>query len=149
MATSSLVLRVVAGAGLMVDAYVHADLAPSYAGPGGTLGEQNLFLVEAGIALAAALLVLTTNRREASLMATLVAASALAAIVASRYVDLGPIGPLPDLYEPVWYPEKLVAVAGETTAAVAAALLLVRSPLTATTRRRARRPAGPPVRRPT
>ena len=45
----------------------------------------------------------------AALVAALVAASALAAVVASRYVDLGPIGPLPDLYEPVWYPEKVVA----------------------------------------
>lgn len=122
----SLALRVVAAAGLVVDAYVHVDLAAAYAGPGGVLDERSLFLVEAGVALAAALLVLTTGRRAACLVAALVAATALGAVVASRYVDLGAVGPLPDLYEPVWYPEKLAAVAGEATALVAAALLLAR-----------------------
>ena len=39
-------------------------------------------------------------------------------------MDLGPIGPLPDLYEPVWYPEKVVAAGGEAVALVAAGLLL-------------------------
>jgi len=123
--TGLLVLRVVAGAGLVVDAYVHVDLASAYAGPDGIVGEQNLFLVEAGVALAAALLVLTSSRRGAPWVATSVAASALAAVVAYRYVDLGAVGPLPDLYEPVWYPEKLVAAAGETVALLAAVILLV------------------------
>ena len=50
------------------------------------------------------------------LAAAPVAASALTAVIAYRYVDLGPIGPLPDLYEPVWYPEKVVAAAGEAVA---------------------------------
>ena len=118
-------LRLVAADGLVVDAYVHADLAPSYAG-GGAFGAQNLFLVQAGIALAAALLVLTSGRRGACLVAAAVAASALAAVVTYRYVDLGSIGPLPDLYEPVWYPEKAVATAGEAVAFVAAALALIR-----------------------
>jgi len=119
------VLRVVAATGLAVDAYVHADLAPAYAGPGGVVGQQGLFLVEAGIAVAAALLVLTRGWPAVYLAAALVAASALAAVIASRYVDLGPIGPLPDLYEPVWYPEKVVAAGGEAVALVAAGLLLV------------------------
>jgi hypothetical protein len=117
-------LRVVTGAGLVVDAYVHLDLAPAYSGQGGALGEQGLFLVEAGIALAAALLVLISSRPAAALVAALVAASAVAAVVTTRYVDLGRIGPLPDLYEPVWYPEKSLAAIGEATALVAAALLL-------------------------
>ena len=116
-------LRVVAATGLAVDAYVHADLAPAYAGPGGVVGQQGLFLVEAGIAVAAALLVLTRGWPAVYLAAALVAASALAAVIASRYVDLGPIGPLPDLYEPVWYPEKVVAAGGEAVALVAAGLL--------------------------
>ena len=122
-------LRVVAATGLAVDAYVHADLAPAYAGPGGVVGQQGLFLVEAGIAVAAALLVLTRGRPAVYLAAALVAASALTAVIASRYVDLGPIGPLPDLYEPVWYPEKVVAAAAEAVALVAALLLVRRSHL--------------------
>jgi hypothetical protein len=132
-AAGFLFLRAVAGAGLVVDAYVHVDLAPSYAGPGGAFGEQNLFLIEAGLALAAALLVLTSNSRAAALVAALVAAGALAAVLAARYVDLGAIGPFPDLYEPVWYPEKMVAAVGEATALIAATLLFVRRPSRART----------------
>jgi hypothetical protein len=121
----ALALRVAAGFGLAVDAYVHADLAPSYAGPGGAFDEQNLFLIEAGVALAAALLVLSSGRRAAVLVAALVAASALAAVVGSRYVDLGAVGPLPNLYEPVWYPAKAVAALAEAVALIAAVLLLL------------------------
>jgi hypothetical protein len=117
-------LRVVVAGGLVVDAYVHADLAPSYAG-GGAFGVQELFLVEAGVALAAALLVLTLDRTAAVPAAAVVAASALAAVLTSRYVDVGPLGPLPDLYEPVWYPEKVVATGAEAVALAAAVVLLV------------------------
>ena len=115
-------LRVVVAAGLAVDAYVHADLAASYA------DAQSLFLVEAGVALGAALLVLAGGRTVTVLFAALVAASALTAVVASRYVDVGPIGPLPDLYEPAWYPEKAVAATAEATALMAALLLACRRP---------------------
>jgi hypothetical protein len=115
-------LRVVVAAGLAVDAYVHADLAASYA------DAQSLFLVEAGVALGAALLVLAGGRTVTVLFAALVAASALIAVVASRYVDVGPIGPVPDLYEPAWYPEKVVAATAEATALVAALLLACRRP---------------------
>ena len=124
--TRTAALRVVAAAGLAVDAYVHADLASSY--PSGFLGAQNLFLVETGFALGAALWVLASGRRAAYLVAALVAASAFAAVVVYRYVDLGAFGFLPDLYEPVWYPEKLVAASGEAVALVAAVLLLVGAP---------------------
>ena len=115
-------LRVVVAAGLAVDAYVHADLAASYA------DAQSLFLVEAGVALGAALLVLAGGRTVTVLFAALVAAGALIAVVASRYVDVGPIGPLPDLYEPAWYPEKVVAATAEATALMAALLLACRRP---------------------
>ena len=120
-------LRVLAAAGLAVDAYVHADLAPAY----GSV-QQGLFLVEAGIAVAVALLVLAGGRRAAYLVAVLVAAGALAAVVTYRYVDLGSIGPLPDMYEPDWYPEKVVAAVGEAVALVAASSLLVPAPATTT-----------------
>jgi hypothetical protein len=123
-ASPALALRVVVASGLVVDAYVHTDLAPSYAG-GGAFGVQELFLVQAGVALAAALLVLTLGRTAAVLAAAVVAASALAAVVTSRYVDVGPLGPLPDLYEPVWYPEKVVATGAEAVALVAAVVLLI------------------------
>lgn len=34
--------------------------------------------------------------------------------------DLGALGPFPDLYDPVWFPEKLWAAFGEGAAAFAA-----------------------------
>lgn len=46
----------------------------------------------------------------------------------SRYVDLGAIGAFPDLYEPVWYPEKAIAAVGEAFALLAAVLLAIRLP---------------------
>lgn len=127
-AAGFLILRAIIGVGLAIDAYIHIDLAPSYARAGGVLGEQNLFLLEAGLALAAALLVLTSRRRAAAVAAAVIAASALAAVLTARYVDLGAIGPLPDLYEPVWYPQKVIAALGEATALIAAVLLLVLRP---------------------
>lgn len=49
-----------------------------------------------------------------------VAASALAVMLVSRYIDLGQIGPFPDLYDPAWYPEKLLAAYAEGAATVTA-----------------------------
>ncbi len=42
-------------------------------------------------------------------------------LLVARYVDLGPIGPLPDMYDPVWFGEKLLAAIGEGLALLAAA----------------------------
>ncbi len=44
------------------------------------------------------------------------------------YVDLPAIGPLPAMYEPLWFPEKAVSAAAEALAAVLAALALTRKP---------------------
>jgi hypothetical protein len=49
-----------------------------------------------------------------------VAGSPLAVMLVSRYVDLGRIGPFPDLYDPVWFPEKLLAAFAEGAAFVTA-----------------------------
>jgi hypothetical protein len=67
----------------VVDAYVHADLTPLSAGAWFT-GQQGAFLLEAGVALGAALRVASGRRRGSRLFAVLVAASALAAVVTYR-----------------------------------------------------------------
>jgi hypothetical protein len=41
-------------------------------------------------------------------------------MLVSRYVDLGPIGPFPSMYDPVWYPEKLLAAFAEGAATATA-----------------------------
>ena len=124
------VLRLLAAAGLALDAYVHTDLAGRFETEG-TISESTLFLVQAGFAALAALLVFVRGRRPEAAFALLVAAAALGAVLLYRYVDVGTIGPLPDMYDPAWYPEKTLSAVAEAVAIVAGAALL---------------PAGPPIR---
>jgi hypothetical protein len=114
--------RIAVAAGLAVDAYVHLDLAPVYAEGGGVINEGVLFRVEAAVALLAAIAVLFTGRRICYLAGFAVAVSALALMLVSRYVDMGAIGPLPNLYDPVWFPEKLLAAFAEGAASLIALL---------------------------
>jgi glycerol-3-phosphate acyltransferase PlsY len=118
------VLRIVAAAGLGVDASVHVDLAGQYGGA--PLGIGNLFLAAGAAAVVAALLVLLVRRGWAAAAAAVVAAGTLAAVVTYRYVDPGPVGPFQDLYEPVWYPLKVLSAVAEAVTVVAAVALLAR-----------------------
>lgn len=121
-------VRLIAVAGLSIDAYVHLDLAPTYAEAAAAINEGILFRAEAALALLSALALILSARRLWFLLALAVSGSALALMLVSRYVDLGPLGPFPDLYDPVWYPEKLWAAAGEAGAASAslAGIMLLR-----------------------
>jgi plastocyanin len=116
-----LVLRLMIAAGLAVDAYVHADLAPAYDGIRATVSQGDLFRVEAGAAAAAALVVFVAGRRAGFGLAFAVAAGGLGALLLYRYVDVGRIGPLPNMYEPSWFPEKTAAAVAEAGAAALAA----------------------------
>ncbi len=113
-----LILRVLVAAALAVVAYTHADLAPIYSGIRATVSEGQLFTAMTVAASVAALVVLVVGRRTGFALAFLVAAAALGAILLYRYVDVGQLGPLPNMYEPAWFPEK-------TTAAIAAAAATV------------------------
>jgi hypothetical protein len=118
-------IRVATAAGLAIDAYVHLNLAPQYAESGGTINEGILFRVEAVVAVLTALAVIASGRLASYLAALLVAGSALTVMLVSRYVDLGPIGPFPNFYDPVWFPEKLLAAFAEGAAATALAGAIV------------------------
>jgi hypothetical protein len=118
-------LRLVAAAGLAYDAYVHFDLAGAFDTNTAVISQGTLFRTEAVIAAIVALLVLLTRSRAVAALAVLVAGSALAAVLLYRYVDLGPLGPLPDMYEPVWYPEKTLSAIAEAAAFLAAGMLLL------------------------
>jgi hypothetical protein len=111
-----LALQLITAAGLAVDAYVHADLASNYQSTGTGVSQAALFRIEAGAASAAALIVLVIAGRAGFALAAVVAASALAAILVYRYVDIGSLGPFPNMYEPVWYPEKTTAAFAEAVA---------------------------------
>jgi hypothetical protein len=100
-------LAVVTAAALAYDAYVHADLAGTYdAVKTSAVSQGDLFRVESGAAVLAALLVLFRPRRYTAAFAALVAGGGLAALLVYRYWNIGKIGPLPSMYEPAWYPEK-------------------------------------------
>jgi hypothetical protein len=116
-----LLIRLAVFAGLAVDAYVHFHLAGD-TGQTGTISEGTLFWIQGAVAAVVAILVLVRPRPVPYLIAFLVAASAFGAVVLYRYVDVGAIGPLPDMYEPIWYTEKVVTTVAEAVATVGAAI---------------------------
>jgi hypothetical protein len=116
-------LRIGTAAVLAIDAGVHARNASGYDEVSGTITQGNLFRVEAGVACAVALLLLLWPRRSTWIAALLVAASALGAVLLYRYVDVGSLGPLPDMYENTWdVPGKVLSAWAEGAAVVLAAL---------------------------
>lgn len=116
--------RVVVVVGLAYDAYAHLDLASNFDANIAAISQGMLFRVEAALAALAALLVIINRRWVAVIFAMLVAGSALGAVLLYRYVDLGILGPIPDMYEPGWYPEKTLSAIAEAAAVLAAGVLL-------------------------
>lgn len=116
-----LILRLIVAAGLAADAFVHWKFAPDMAFvQGGSIDGDLLFRVQAAVAGVVAVIVLTCATRWAYALAFLVAASAAGAVVLYYYADVGALGPLPDMHEPVWYLEKTISLVGEGGAALAA-----------------------------
>jgi hypothetical protein len=126
---AELASRLVVASGLAVDAYVHADLAHTYAEVTGGIGEANLFRINAVVAAIVAAAALLIGGRVANAAAFGLAISAAVLAVVATYVSVGPFGPIPNLYDPVWYTEKAVSVAAEVFAAmgaIAGLLVLIR-----------------------
>jgi len=120
-----IVLTLIVVAGLAVDAWVHFDLAHVYAGVRtSSLNQGDLFRVEAVLALAAAAALVVRPRRYTAAFALLVSAGGTAAVVLYAVVDVGTLGPVPNMYDPIWYPEKTLSAWAEGIAAVAALVLL-------------------------
>ena len=134
-ARAARVIALGVAATLAIDAYVHATTAAIYDSPhGGLLTEGNLFRLETGVSALLALLVLIRPARWTFAAALVVAATAVAAVVLYSYVNVGAIGPIPNLYEPSWQvPGKLASAFAEGTAVVlsAAGLALMRASVTA------------------
>ena len=118
-------LIVIVLAGLAIDAYVHFDLASTYAGvKSSTLSQADLFRAEAVLAVIAGLALLVRPRRYTAAFAFLVSAGGTAAVLLYRYVDVGALGPLPNMYEPLWYSKKTLSAWAEGIAALSALALL-------------------------
>jgi|tagenome__1003787_1003787.scaffolds.fasta_scaffold20980308_4 hypothetical protein len=107
---------------LAVDAYVHARDASLYDGiTDGTLSQGTLFRGQALVATVVAVTLALRPRPAVWAIAALVAASAAGAVVLYTYVDVGPLGPLPDMYEPTWaLPGKAASAVAESGATVLA-----------------------------
>jgi hypothetical protein len=114
--------------GLAVDAFVHLWLAGTYDAVQGTVSQGMLFRVEALVAVLAAVLLLVRPGRLTAALAAVVAGGGLVALVLYRYVDVGQIGPFPDMYEPLWYAKKSWTAVAQAVATVAAITLVVIGP---------------------
>ncbi|MEO7422762.1 MAG: hypothetical protein ABIU87_10250 [Ornithinibacter sp.] len=121
-----LMLRVVVAVSLMVDAVIHLRLAPGYqqSAPGG-IGAGNLFRIQGVLAFIVAGWVIWRGSRPALISAFAVSFGAVVAVVLYRYVDIPPLGPLPAMYEPVWFLEKSLSAAFEGLAAMTALVALL------------------------
>jgi glucan phosphoethanolaminetransferase (alkaline phosphatase superfamily) len=125
-------------AGLLgVDAYVHLHDAAKYDGfKSSVMTEGDLFRIQAVVAIVVGVLVLIWPRIITWLLSLLVAGSAAVAVTLYTYVNVGELGPLPNLYENTWHqPGKIASAIAE---AVAALLSIVGLLLAARTRRRRR-----------
>jgi hypothetical protein len=130
-------LRLLTVAALAGDAYIHADLASTYDPVTASISQGDLFRIEAGVSALAALLLVVAATRLAWAFAFLVLASALGAILLYRYVDVGALGPLPNMHEPVWFTKKTLAAYAEAAGALTALVgLLVKGSLRGSPRNR-------------
>ena len=121
----SLVLRGVAALALAVSAYVHVELATGPLVADGQVTLAGLFIAQAVAAALAAVWVVVRGTRLAWVVTGGVGLASLLALVVTVYVLVPSIGPLPAMYEPFWYPDKVVAAVAAALAAAAALVALL------------------------
>ncbi|MDP9117913.1 MAG: hypothetical protein M3O28_11780, partial [Actinomycetota bacterium] len=108
-----------------IDAYTHYDLASRYAAiTSGTVNQGVLFQIEATLAILAGVLLVIRLNLVTTLLTVALTAGGAVALVVYRYNNVGKIGPIPNMYEPVWFSEKKLSLVGELVALVAALGLL-------------------------
>jgi hypothetical protein len=110
--------------GLAIDAYVHLHLASAYDTVKGTFSQGELFRIEAGLAIVAAILLLVRPGRLTAAIAAIVAGGGVFALLLYYFVNVGKLGPLPNMYEPTWYGDKVVTLIAQTVATVTALALV-------------------------
>jgi len=105
-------LAVVAAGLLGVDAFVHLNDASQYDQfKGSVMSEGTLFRIQGSVAIVVALLVLIWPRVWTWIISLLVAASAVGAVTLYTYVNVGQLGPIPNLYENTWHAPGKIASA--------------------------------------
>lgn len=128
MRTLRILLTGVVVAGLAVDAYVHLNLASTFDPIKATVSQGQLFRLEAVAAIVAAILLLVRPRRWTAALAAVVAGGGLVAVVLYAVVDVGAVGPLPNMYDPTWSTQKTLSAVAEAAAAIGALLLVAIGP---------------------
>jgi glucan phosphoethanolaminetransferase (alkaline phosphatase superfamily) len=128
-------LSVVTAVLLGVDAFVHLNDASRFDSfKSSVMSEGTLFRIQAVVAIVVAVAVLIWPRVLTWVLSIVVAGSAAVAVVLYTYVNVGALGPLPNLYENTWsVPGKVGSAVAETAAALVAIVGLV---LTVRMRRR-------------
>jgi hypothetical protein len=135
-----IVLRVLAAAALGISSYVHLHLAHLYNYPGTITGTE-LFRAQGIVAAVVAVALLLTGNRWVWLAAVAIGLASFGAVMLYRYVDVGAIGPLPNMNDATWQPtEKLVSAIAE--ASVPVLWLLDQAVARGLRKRPTRRPAG-------
>lgn len=109
---------------LAIDAYVHFNDASLYdTVTTTTLSQGALFRAEATAAVIVAVALLIRPHPVVWAIAVLLAASAAGAVLLYTYVDVGALGPLPNMYEPTWaLPGKRASAVAESVATVLAVI---------------------------
>src|SRR5690606_4459926 len=110
--------------GLVVNAYVHFRLAPTFDAVTGTLlSLGDLFRIQGAAGVIVGIAVVLLGRRWVALIAAALAFVGIAMLVISVYspLDLSGIG-LPLISVAAWYPDKLVCLASQGIAVIAALL---------------------------
>jgi len=122
-------LRLLGAAALAISSYVHLHGAHFYKTLGDSITQADLFYVQGVVAALVALWVLVAGTRWAWVAVALVGAASFAAVMTYRYVNVGAIGPIPNMYEPTWQTnEKLLSAYAEAAAVVVAAIALLSRP---------------------
>ncbi len=121
-------MTVIVAVCLLIDAFVHVHLAHDFAHvKTSTMSQADLFYLEAVLAVVAAIALVVRPNRSTAAFAFLVAAGGFVAVVVYRYVDVGTIGPIPNMYDPYWAPfEKGLSAVVEAVGAIVAAAIYPR-----------------------
>ena len=118
-AVGSVWLRIVAALAAAYSAYIHYDLAQGPLAAAGQVTVAGLFVAQAAVISAAALWVVLRASRLAWLALGGIALASLVALVVTTYVLVPALGPLPAVYEPSWYADKVYAAVAVAVTALA------------------------------
>ena len=110
--------------GLAIDAYVHLKVAGSYDSVKASVSQGELFRIEAALAIVAAVLLLARPARLTAAIAAIIAGGGVLALLLYYFVNVGQIGPLPNMYEHLWFTEKVITLIAQTVAAGTALALV-------------------------